>query len=454
MIDFFASHTAYAQHLLPVFFATPPEHRGYFYAVLAGETAVRDEVGRKLRRGAPINAGPVVVVASYQDYRQALSAGRQVVLLNHGAGQSYEGKLRRHPSYSGGTGRGKVALFLEPGPYAGELTRAQGGNVAEIGVPKLDVIHTFPAEPEDAIAVSFHWHLPQLPETDWAWPEFKEIIAKLAQQRKVLGHAHPRAWARLQPWYESVGIEPVKSFDEVLQRARIYVADNTSTLYEFASTGRPVVVLNSKHYRRDVHHGLRFWDLIPGIQVDEPAELIAAIGEAEAGDYDFRDTIEKVYRYCDGQAAKRAVQAVLEMGDQQMAQPGDPYRPTRSGTTPPPPKPTPPQFPLTRLRRVGASTAEIEAARAVWDSMGSEEEQEAAAAEFAEMSDVELRDTLREQEDTPDLNAMTIPQVLDWVGNSKRRAQVALDVERAKEDAAEGKGRKTLIAALKRVLNG
>lgn len=456
MVDFLSSQIQYSHHLLPVWFALPPEERGTFWAVDKAASKVQAEVGDHFKRTYPTLKGPLTVVASYHDFRSARKAGREVVLLNHGAGQRYtDGPLKNHPAYVGGSGRKDIALFLEPGPYAGQITRETGGSVVEVGVPKLDTIHRFPAEiTEPVVAVSWHWHcVSGVPETDWAYPEYKDAVVELSKQVKVIGHAHPRAWQRMERWYREVGIEPVESFSEVLQRASVFVADNTSALYEFASTTRPVVVLNSKYYRRNVSHGLRFWGLIPGIQVDYSEDLLYRVKEALEGRPSviadvFQDTIKEVYHSTDGKAAERAAQAILELG----ATMTDPYRPRRVSQIPER-KPDPPQFPLARLKRIGASTREIEAARGVWDSMDSPEEQFAAAEEFSAMGDVELRAALQEQKTTPDFNAMTIPEVMDWIGSSKAKAQIALDNERAREGSDEGDGRKTLINKLKRMID-
>ena len=69
----------------------------------------------------------------------------------------------------------------------------------------------------------------------------------------------------------------------MLRQADLYVCDNSSSLFEFAATGRPVVVLNTPEYRRDVHHGLRFWDAASvGVNCDRPRDLDDAIGQALA----------------------------------------------------------------------------------------------------------------------------------------------------------------------------
>ena len=73
----------------------------------------------------------------------------------------------------------------------------------------------------------------------------------------------------------------MRRFEDVVRRADLYIADNTSTLFEFAALDRPVIVLNAPWYRRGVEHGLRFWEFADvGVQVDDPESLVDAIGRA------------------------------------------------------------------------------------------------------------------------------------------------------------------------------
>ena len=61
---------------------------------------------------------------------------------------------------------------------------------------------------------------------------------------KLIGHAHPRVWAVAEKFYREVGIEPVQDFADVVSRAFVYVVDHSSTAYEWAALGRPVVLMD------------------------------------------------------------------------------------------------------------------------------------------------------------------------------------------------------------------
>jgi UDP-N-acetylglucosamine:LPS N-acetylglucosamine transferase len=136
---------------------------------------------------------------------------------------------------------------------------------------------------------------------------------------KVYGHAHPRVASQLKPYYEEAGIEFISSFDDVMDRADLYVCDNSSTMYEFASLGRPVVTLNAPWYRRDTNHGLRFWDYADmGTVVNEPEELVPAISSALLSTPEQtakrQRAVSAVYVATDGRAGERGATALLSLG--------------------------------------------------------------------------------------------------------------------------------------------
>jgi UDP-N-acetylglucosamine:LPS N-acetylglucosamine transferase len=115
----------------------------------------------------------------------------------------------------------------------------------------------------------------------------------------------------MEHYYRAAGIEFVRDFDEVCRRADVYVCDNSSTLFEFASTGRPVVVMNDVSWRRNVHHGLRFWDAAHvGVNVDRADGLVDAVALALEDRAEQRaarsDALDIVYVYRTGAAAGAA----------------------------------------------------------------------------------------------------------------------------------------------------
>ena len=259
--------------------------------------------------------GPVVV-ASIGDLRAAGSAGRsRVALMEHGAGQSYGGDRRSadHPSYAGGVGR-KAQLFLHPGPHPAARDHAAypRARVEVVGCPKLDTLPTRGPGDGPVLAFGFHWDDSRtVDEVRSGFIFFREGLELLARKYKVLGHGHPRIIDRLAPWYERKGIEVVRDFSEVCARADLYGCDNSSTLFEFAATGRPVVVLNASLYRHSVNHGLRFWEAADvGVQCARAIDLPEAVEDAlsdDAGKQSRREqALALVYGYRQGAAARAA----------------------------------------------------------------------------------------------------------------------------------------------------
>jgi hypothetical protein len=290
-IDALAFEPQFLAHLAPVWRALPEHARGTFYVEGVNRSLVDDAAARAVAvalvdgmsirmRSSPPRAnpgdGPIALVASIGDTKVGRRLGyRRFVFLEHGAGQSYSGTGQSaiEASYAGGPDREDVGLFLVPNEHAAARWRASyAAPVEVVGCPKLDDL---PARElgELTIAISFHWPTPHsLPaEAGNALADFMPILGELAKRYRVIGHAHPKGdWPEMMARiYRRAGIEFVGSFDEVCRRADLYVCDNSSTIFEFAATGRPVVLMNSRYYRKSAAHGLRFWDAAGvGLQVD------------------------------------------------------------------------------------------------------------------------------------------------------------------------------------------
>lgn len=316
MIDVLASAPHYADHVAAVFGALPAESRGSF---MSGSRQASDRI-RELgyEPVLPTPSNNPTLVASFGDLHRVKDRPR-VAIMEHGAGQSYGGRDRSAHlgSYAGGAGRGIASLFLHPGEHPAARDRAAypGSRVEVVGAPYLDTLPKREGPKGRVVAFSFHFNGPRVQEArnaySWAWP----AIQKLRGSYELLGHAHPSLFPYIQRRYRRSGIEPVGNFTDVCRRADVYVCDNSSTLFAFAATGRPVVVLNPPWYSRTVQHGLRFWDAADvGVQCDDIRALPDAIDEAlrdrPAQKRKREAALDLVYAYRSG-ASKRAA-AVLE----------------------------------------------------------------------------------------------------------------------------------------------
>lgn len=295
MIDFVASRPHYAAHLRPVYDALPRWARGVF----GGE------------------GGHVVVVASAADYARARRAYRHVVLMEHGIGQSYAGDPRSadHPSYAGGRGYGTdLAGILAPNAFSAARWKR-----AYPTVPVIVVGATYdlpaPGGPP-TLGLAFHWDSSVCREAGSAWRHYRRGLLRLAEEVPLVVHSHPRAPERAKRM-RRMGLEVIDDLFELARRATVFAVDNSSTLYEMA-VSRPVIAMDAPWYRRDVYHGLRFWDLIPGPRVADIDELVetarALLRSEPAASRTGREmTVEAVIPYRDG--ADRAARWLLDWLD-------------------------------------------------------------------------------------------------------------------------------------------
>jgi len=334
-IDAYASAAWYVDHMAPVWRALGPE-AGRFHVRTSRTLAAATAVGlERVTSDPPAGTAPLYTVA-IGDHLHARRLGRRRLALGqHGSGQSYAGAggdAAANSSYPGGAGQDDVGLFLVPNDQAAGRTLATypRARVAVVGCPKLDELPGHrPGAPPKVVAVSTHWDARVAPEAGSSWGAFRRAILELGRRFPVIGHAHPRMRA-VGPFYRAAGIEVVDSFREVLERASVFVCDNSSALFEFAATGRPVVVLNAPSYRRTVDHGLRFeprpgcpiqrgWHFCGashvGPQVDTSVQLVPAIERAlelRPADVAAREAaLDIVYQPRHGSAAL-AARALLE----------------------------------------------------------------------------------------------------------------------------------------------
>lgn len=334
-VDVLACEPHFFDHTVPVFEAFP--------VVSRGKVVVHDTVfQRALDRGVVCQPyqmdaaiqpmlrhriGPIIVSSSRDFVEVRDHIKRDVVHMEHGAGQTY---TSTHPSYAGGNGKADVKLFLVPGqhPAAANLKSYPNIPCVEVGCPKLDPFMAAnfvrPKNPKPVIVFGFHWDCDAYPETQSAFRFYRDWLSLHVQDMRrwqekwrIIGHGHPRGIVNYRPWYQSMGIEVWEDFGRVLAEADVFLMDNSSTMFEFAATDRPVVVLNCPLYRRKINHGMRFWEYTDvGVQCDDPGTLEQCIEQALADEPSIRsrraEISDAVYTLRDGQSASAAAEAIIE----------------------------------------------------------------------------------------------------------------------------------------------
>lgn len=289
---------------------------------------------RLLQNFVPLDNGQMRGL-SVELLRKTFVGNREVVGIVTTTGTLIAEGLASHNSYGGEPPDGSapsfeercpVALFLCPSERVArrnQLHHPHAMSVA-VGCPKLDAFRltgrALLPQPRPTVALAFHWPSKLCPETMWAYPDYGMAISAMARAPRsfeLLGHGHPRAWTTLRAEWRRLRIPHTPFSDQVLRDADVLVVDNSSIGFEFLAMGKPVVWLNSRHWRRDVEHGMRFWEYADsGLQVDRPDQLVDAITATIAGDPCARrraEVVPQVYGRMDGQAADRAVAAIRRL---------------------------------------------------------------------------------------------------------------------------------------------
>ncbi len=323
----YCSHAHFARHVAPVAAALRT------MGVEVDEYSRHGDAG-PVMRSSVVQHAELALVANWDDAQRFYKV--PLVYLEHGAGQTYVG-VDGH-GYSGAAGLGHVQLFVCPNDAVAARWRHRypEASAVTVGCPALD-LHSEPSAsqrhddapevtpPEGIVAFTFHWRCTICTETMPAAPHYMAALpavlgALAASGVAVVGTGHPRNRTRYRRMWRDLGVTYVADPDEVLTMLRstkraALVADNTSLMYEAAALDIPVLGLNAPWYRRNVHHGLRFWSCVPGAQCDEPEMLfdsiVATLDDNRAAQRFRRNAIAQVYSSVDGGAAERAARAIV-----------------------------------------------------------------------------------------------------------------------------------------------
>lgn len=355
MITFVASEKHYLEHLIPTFLALPEEYRGLFHingAALCDLACSKGILGKDvryfdLRRENPLDPrsfevksplkldkGPGYVMCSsiidaqrVREYEPL----KKLILCEHGCGQTYE---HGSSSYAGGLDRGWLSLCLVPGerPWAKQLQKYPEIPCAKTGCPKLDSFKDY-VKPDKilqmsnmVVGVSTHYDLGICPEASSAFVYFwnqVEALVKANPKTWFVGHTHPRVnglpwekWTELKTVCPNVKV--THDFDDIMQEADLYIIDQSSTAFEFAALDKPVILLNSPHFRREINHGMRFWEFANiGVQCEYADNLQEKMIEALMGEYTNayterrREVTKLIYSVPLGQASKATAEVLV-----------------------------------------------------------------------------------------------------------------------------------------------
>lgn len=307
LVDVVASQRHFLDHMLATFYRLPVEMQGLVHPI--GEMSAQ--------------ADRVLMVANGRD-AQLMGRTHQLIYVEHGAGQTYTGAewIVEHPSYSGhgGSKFRNVLGFIAPSQAVAD--RWETAPAVAVGCPKLDVYRRLKVGEPDSICFTFHFEGTMCPENGTAWWHYASSLKAITEHLQsmgflVYGHSHPRWNGALDAPMTEAGMELLRTDGEVFRNAHMLIADNTSLIPEMASLGRRVALLNCPNYRRDVHHGGRFWEWTQcTLEFDDPSDILQLDLGSKWDSPSFarasKTLAKQVYAFNDSRCSQRAAAFIVE----------------------------------------------------------------------------------------------------------------------------------------------
>jgi hypothetical protein len=234
--------------------------------------------GHQLGQGV----GNVTLTAGRVDAQKAHTA-RRLILVEHGAGQTYLYKGHRVDAGDAGSDA-HVTLFLAPNGASAEFMAGLLPNAecVVVGSPALERLALRMDGPRDRVVFAVHWASSlagKVPEAGTSWPWSIAILKALAKSFPVTVTAHPRIAYQVKRGMmrRQIDVSYVESWDELAPQCRVLVCDNSSIIWEADALKIPVVLIQPSGWS-DIH-GLRFAENgFPRIR--HPAEAISTVETA------------------------------------------------------------------------------------------------------------------------------------------------------------------------------
>lgn len=263
-VHLFATERHYERHVRAVWRHLPDELRGL-------------EITGRAATERSIPGHDYFMIGGFNDIDRVQR--HRIIYVEHGAGQSYNGagvhRLTEAYAHANSTHPQRVMAYISPRL---SMAEAWGRPAFAAGVPALDG-HVRTKRWLTKAAITFHWDarigVPEARSARGHWIDHLHSIVQWLRDYdfEVIGHRHPRDRDAPQIW-ENLGVRYEPDVDQVLREASLVIADNTSVMYEAAALEIPVLALNAPWYRRNVDHGLRFWEAVPGMAIDDIDELV------------------------------------------------------------------------------------------------------------------------------------------------------------------------------------